>query len=662
MSLNNDQLEIVIKALDQASGTLRKIQGEVGRTAKTTSRMGTLMRNNFEGAAAAGTGLVVALGAVTAQGFSFNSAVEQSSAKINAFTKDAGKTAAILDFVKQEAAKTQFSFEDMADAAAGLVPASKSSGVALETLIRQAEVLAALNPAEGLKGAAFSLREALSGDFVSIVERFNLPRQRLNELKAEGVPAIEAIRRSLAEMGIDFDVVAKQGETTSAKWAQITDKFKMSLGALTAPLFARVGEALEKLSPIMDQLQPRMEALGKWISENRPALYAIAGAIGGILVGALVALVIAFWEVIAVVAIVAASMAAFGALAGFIQDKWADISGFFSNIWKSITGFATDTYNALMAGINAVVAAYDTAISAIVGAWNAYVSVVSGAWNAVIGFIAERLDYFVNHFWESIGFLIGFILSLPAKVIIAFIGLTTMALQLLGKWLGDMAFAISKWGADVVKYLTSINWGEVFMGMLRAYVGVVQSIWGAAINTFNNVVRFVVGIDWRGVFMGLLNAWLGIGQGIMNAAVNVFNFLKNIRWADIFVGIGKGIGNAIIGLIEGALNGAMSGIPGAPKMKIPRFAGGTNFAPGGLALVGEQGPELVSLPRGSGVTPSGQTAEMLGGKVELHAHLHVENFLGQPGELDAFAEKVYAALMRKAHTQGVQMPNLGIRL
>ncbi|RVL00194.1 tail length tape measure protein [Sinorhizobium meliloti] len=37
---------------------------------------------------------------------------------------------------------------------------------------------------------------------------------------------------------------------------------------------------------------------------------------------------------------------------------------------------------------------------------------------------------------------------------------------------------------------------------------------------------------------------------------------------------------------------------------IPGFAAGTNFAPGGLAIVGEKGPELVNLPRGASVTPN----------------------------------------------------------
>ena len=44
----------------------------------------------------------------------------------------------------------------------------------------------------------------------------------------------------------------------------------------------------------------------------------------------------------------------------------------------------------------------------------------------------------------------------------------------------------------------------------------------------------------------------------------------------------------------------------------PGYASGTNFARGGMALVGEQGPELVNLPRGSQVTPNKQTEAMMG--------------------------------------------------
>ncbi len=51
---------------------------------------------------------------------------------------------------------------------------------------------------------------------------------------------------------------------------------------------------------------------------------------------------------------------------------------------------------------------------------------------------------------------------------------------------------------------------------------------------------------------------------------------------------------------------------------VPTFASGTSFAPGELALVGEMGPELVNLPRGSQVVPNPR----LGG--DVHVHLNVE--------------------------------------
>ena len=43
------------------------------------------------------------------------------------------------------------------------------------------------------------------------------------------------------------------------------------------------------------------------------------------------------------------------------------------------------------------------------------------------------------------------------------------------------------------------------------------------------------------------------------------------------------------------------------------YASGTNYAPGGLALVGERGPEIVDLPRGAKVYPNGVLPAGMGG-------------------------------------------------
>lgn len=47
-------------------------------------------------------------------------------------------------------------------------------------------------------------------------------------------------------------------------------------------------------------------------------------------------------------------------------------------------------------------------------------------------------------------------------------------------------------------------------------------------------------------------------------------------------------------------------VSGQVSSLFPGFASGTDYAPGGLAIVGEQGPELVNLPRGSQVIPNGR--------------------------------------------------------
>lgn len=74
----------------------------------------------------------------------------------------------------------------------------------------------------------------------------------------------------------------------------------------------------------------------------------------------------------------------------------------------------------------------------------------------------------------------------------------------------------------------------------------------------------------------------------------------------------------------------------ANTIKVPGFASGTSFAPGGLSLVGEHGPELVNLPRGSKVHSNSQTRGMMGGKnvFDLRGAVVTSDLLAQ---MDAIA-------------------------
>jgi TP901 family phage tail tape measure protein len=72
-------------------------------------------------------------------------------------------------------------------------------------------------------------------------------------------------------------------------------------------------------------------------------------------------------------------------------------------------------------------------------------------------------------------------------------------------------------------------------------------------------------------------------------------------------------GWAIAGVQTGlALGNAIAGTALVARQKfVPAFAGGTKNAPGGLAVVGEEGPEAVEIPKGSRVFPASLTSGIL---------------------------------------------------
>lgn len=76
--------------------------------------------------------------------------------------------------------------------------------------------------------------------------------------------------------------------------------------------------------------------------------------------------------------------------------------------------------------------------------------------------------------------------------------------------------------------------------------------------------------------------------------------------------IGKGpeLMNSMKGIGDSVSKITSNGMQATPQ-QIPGWASGTNFHPGGLALVGEQGAELVSLPRGTRVYNNGETRKIL---------------------------------------------------
>lgn len=97
----------------------------------------------------------------------------------------------------------------------------------------------------------------------------------------------------------------------------------------------------------------------------------------------------------------------------------------------------------------------------------------------------------------------------------------------------------------------------------------------------------------------MANALKKIGNHLINDILNNLFKIQNMG------GGGGGFLSGLLSLFGGGFRAnTTAGAFFGAGTGIPQFAGGTNYAPGGLALVGEKGPELVNLPRGSQVIPN----------------------------------------------------------
>jgi hypothetical protein len=95
---------------------------------------------------------------------------------------------------------------------------------------------------------------------------------------------------------------------------------------------------------------------------------------------------------------------------------------------------------------------------------------------------------------------------------------------------------------------------------------------------------------------------------------------------------GSGGGSGWISFLSGTIFSGSGQL--ARSGGIGLFANGTNYAPGGLSIVGERGPELVNLPQGSQVFDTNRSARMMAGNGNNNnapANLNV-NVIGANGD------------------------------
>lgn len=173
-------------------------------------------------------------------------------------SKQAGS--ALYDYVSAYAKVSAFGREEIANATMAYLTYAKSTDQ-LERMIKLTERLYAKDPTQGAEGAVFAMRELLSGDTMSIKDRFNMSgfsgetiRNFANTGDIEGL--LDYVDQMFNRFGATQEVVDANYDNLITQTNIFASNMKTAIAESATP-------AMETLSGVMKQLNSDMQA-GKY--------------------------------------------------------------------------------------------------------------------------------------------------------------------------------------------------------------------------------------------------------------------------------------------------------------------------------------------------------------------------------------------------------------
>lgn len=158
----------------------------------------------------------------------------------------------------------------------------------------------------------------------------------------------------------------------------------------------------------------------------------------------------------------------------------------------------------------------------------------------------------------------------------------------------------------------------------------------------------------------LNNASSQFGSALSNAFADAVVEGKNLN--EVMSSLLKTLEKAAINSVFGSFfnapsSGGLSPAASLFSAFIPKFADGTDSAPGGLSWVGERGPELVNLPKGAQVIPNQIAKRAAGGGVHIAPVYQIDATGADAAALDRVQRTIVAlnsSLERRAITAVAQ--------
>lgn len=596
--MSTTSLMFDIIARDRASDTFDKVGRSAGKS-MTTLRDKVHMAGDAAGKVLVG-GLVAGGAALVKMGqaAATDEAAQVKLARqlVNSAGATRTQTSAVEEWIAAQGRALGVTDDELRPALSRLVTATGD--------VDEAQRLAALamdasaGTGKSLKTVAEALGKAQDGN-VSALSRLGIATKNA---KGETL-SFDQVTRNMATTF--RGQAAAAADTAAGKQQRLTvalGELGEQIGAVTLPAMVRLSAA-------------GLKSVG-WISENTTKVGVLVGVLGGLL-----ALV---WGV-------SAAMRVWGAMTAVATGAQA--------AYAAVVGISTTTLGTWVGVKYLELAAWTRTTAATVAS-----TVATGAHAVMIGTVAAATKVWAGVQWalnaamtaNPIGLVVAALVVLGAGLVVAYKRSETFRKIVNSAFAAvrNVAGAVVGWlGKTVPQVWRAIaSAAKVYLGIYRNVIVTAFNVVRKTVGAVMSAVRSVVTGAWRGIttvvrtaggaivsviraipgkIRSLGGAFASAGRAIIGALVNglqnaggVIGGIAGNVWSAV-----KGMLNGAIGRINSALTFTIS-LPGPDisvnPPNIPYLAKGTRSFPGGLAVVGEEGPELVRLPRGASVTSNAE--------------------------------------------------------
>jgi phage-related protein len=423
-----------------------------------------------------------------------------------------------------------------------------------------------------------------------------------------------------------------RGQEPLGDWSTFRDALSTLFGADVGNIITEVTSAIQDF---LTSLQPMVA----FVQANlQPILVGLAAIIADLVIPGFVA-----WATAAISGAAAAIVAlapvlvpvlAIGAAAALLYQAW------------------TTNFLGIQDVTASVVAVVQSVVQAVLGQVTTFVQNHGAQIQSFFASAYQQVQAIIGTAWEIIKAIIGAALTFIQGTIVP--------------WLAQISTFISEHTTQIQAIFDGA-W-MIISNLIQAYLTLIQGILSA-------VMAAIQG-DWSGAWQivqdTLSSVWGNI-QGIVNGALQILQNALTTAWdaiknqvSSVWNGIAgtiSSIWDGIVGSIKGSINSiidsintliagfnSISGAVGGPQIgQIPHLATGTRFFAGGLALVGERGPELAMLPRGAQVLNHRDTRLALAGAGNVtFGDIIIQGDIRSRADVDYLVDQIDQRIGRKA--------------